>query len=135
MMGPEPITNTLFKTIPSGLALSFSVLIIYLYSLVFDMSAAQITTLGTVAMTVSGVLALAVMCYPYTLITGLVAFGSAGLVLLAFNLPFVRHLLVLVDISQYWQVLAVALSVALFTIIAGSVANYYINKKRLSVQK
>ncbi len=129
------ITNTLFKTIPSGLALSFSVLIIYLYSLVFDMSAAQITTLGTVAMTVSGVLALAVMCYPYTLITGLVAFGSAGLVLLAFNLPFVRHLLVLVDISQYWQVLAVALSVALFTIIAGSVANYYINKKRLSVQK
>lgn len=64
------ISNTLLKTIPSGLSLSLSVLIVYIYSTVNGIPTAGETdvialfvTMAAMAMTLSGAVALAVMCF------------------------------------------------------------------------
>ena len=119
------ISNTLIKTIPSGLALSLSVLIVYLYNAKLGFDAKELSTLCTVSMTLAGAIALAVMCYPYDKITATVAFGGLALVIAAISLsvalPFVRNIFDYVPVNKYYGVIGVCVAVATVVIVAGRI--------------
>lgn len=124
------ISNTLLKTIPSGVALSLAVGIVYLYvglngvPLTVDVGG-QITanplviTLATMAMTLSGVIALCVMCFPYTWITSAVAAGSAILSILCFVIKPVAEFMGYVSVSPHLWIVGVCLVVSLLIIAVG----------------
>ncbi|MEG1609406.1 MAG: HAD-IC family P-type ATPase, partial [Clostridia bacterium] len=103
------IHNTLFKTIPSGLALSASVGIIYLYCALNNIATSNnplVITLAAMAMTLSGVIALGVMCFPYNWTTAAVAIVSATLSALCFVIAPVAKFMEYVDIGKhFWIVL------------------------------
>lgn len=102
------ISNTLIKTIPSGLSLSLSVGIVYLYAAINQMPTSgnpEVITMAAMAMTLSGVVALCVMCFPYTWITGAVAFGSALLSVLCFVIKPVASFMDYVDVSSHYLVI------------------------------
>ena len=129
------ISNTLIRTIPSGLALSLSVGIIYLYeSFGFgapvSLEAPQIMTLSTVAMTVSGVVALCVLCYPFNWINLCVALGSAALVALGLCLPFARSLIGLVDVKGHELIVVVAVAVSAVVCVAGRIVLEFVNNRK-----
>lgn len=134
------ISNTLIRTIPSGLALSLAVGIIYIYESVgfgtpVVLSTEQIMTLSTIAMTVSGVVALCVLCYPFNWINLSVALGSAALVTLGLCLPIVRNLIGLVDVKGHELIIVVAVAVSTVLCVAGRIVLEYVNRKNENINK
>jgi cation-transporting ATPase E len=138
------ISNTLLKTIPSGIALSLSVGIIYLYAglkglpfTVVEVAEGietvvgnpEVITLATMAMTLSGVIALCVMCYPYTWITISVAAGSAVLSVLCFVITPLGKFMDFTSIAQvspHLWIVTVCLAISLAVIAVG---RFIMNKK------
>lgn len=129
------ISNTLIRTIPSGLALSLSVGIMYLYES-FGLGApanindAQLMTLSTIAMTLSGVAALCVLCYPFNWVNLCVALGSAALVALGLTVPFARNLIGLVDVKGHALIVVIAVAVSVVVCVVGRIALELINNRK-----
>ena len=118
------ISNTLVKTIPSGLSLSLAVLIVYIYCSSNGMAISGnpvFVTMAAMAMTLAGVVALAVMCFPFTKVTGPVALLSGFASVLCFVVPFVAGFMDYVDVSAYYGIIGVCLAVALVVIVTGRV--------------
>ncbi len=129
------ISNTLIRTIPSGLALSLSVGIMYLYES-FGLGApanindAQLMTLSTIAMTLSGVAALCVLCYPFNWVNLCVALGSAALVALGLTVPFARNLIGLADVKGHALIVVIAVAVSVVVCVVGRIALELINNRK-----
>lgn len=129
------ISNTLIRTIPSGLALSLSVGIMYLYES-FGLGApanindAQLMTLSTIAMTLSGVAALCVLCYPFNWVNLCVALGSAALVALGLTVPFARNLIGLVDVKGHALIVVISVAVSVVVCVVGRIALELINNRK-----
>ena len=118
------ISNTLIKTIPSGLSLSLAVLITYIYCSANGMPISGnpvFVTMAAMAMTLAGVVALAVMCFPFTKVTGPVALLSGVASVACFVVPFIAGFMDYVDVSAYYGIIAVCLAVALAIIVTGKI--------------
>ena len=131
------ISNTLLKTIPSGLSLSLSVLIVYIYSTVNGIPTAGGTdvialfvTMAAMAMTLSGAVALAVMCFPYTWITGPTAVLSAALCVLCFVIKPIAGFMDYVDVSGHVGVIVLCVAVSAVIIVAFRVVSAVIAGKK-----
>jgi len=118
------ISNTLVKTIPSGLSLSLAVLIVYIYCSANGMAISGnpvFVTMAAMAMTLAGVVALAVMCFPFTKVTGSVALLSGVASVACFVVPFIAGFMDYVNVSAYYGIIGVCLAVALIIIVVGRV--------------
>ena len=131
------ISNTLLKTIPSGLSLSLSVLIVYIYSTVNGIPTAGETdvialfvTMAAMAMTLSGAVALAVMCFPYTWITGPTALLSAVLCVLCFVIRPIAGFMDYVDVSGHVGVIVLCVAVSAVIIISFRAVSAVIARKK-----
>ena len=131
------ISNTLLKTIPSGLSLSLSVLIVYIYSTVNGIPTAGETdvialfvTMAAMAMTLSGAVALAVMCFPYTWITGPTALLSAVLCVLCFVIRPIAGFMDYVDVSGHVGVIVLCVAVSAVIIVSFRAASAVIARKK-----
>ena len=131
------ISNTLLKTIPSGLSLSLSVLIVYIYSTVNGIPTAGETdvialfvTMAAMAMTLSGAVALAVMCFPYTWITGPTALLSAVLCVLCFVIRPIAGFMDYIDVSGHVGVIVLCVAVSAVIIISFRAVSAVIARKK-----
>ena len=131
------ISNTLLKTIPSGLSLSLSVLIVYIYSTVNGIPTAGETdvialfvTMAAMAMTLSGAVALAVMCFPYTWITGPTALLSAVLCVLCFVIRPIAGFMDYVDVSGHVGVIVLCVAVSAVIIVSFRAVSAVIARKK-----
>ena len=131
------ISNTLLKTIPSGLSLSLSVLIVYIYSTVNGIPTAGETdvialfvTMAAMAMTLSGAVSLAVMCFPYTWITGPTALLSAVLCVLCFVIRPIAGFMDYVDVSGHVGVIALCVAVSAVIIVSFRAVSAVIARKK-----
>ena len=131
------ISNTLLKTIPSGLSLSLSVLIVYIYSTVNGIPTAGETdvialfvTMAAMAMTLSGAVALAVMCFPYTWITGPTALLSAVLCVLCFVIRPIAGFMDYVDVSGHVGVIVLCVAVSAVIIVTFRAVSAVIARKK-----
>ena len=131
------ISNTLLKTIPSGLSLSLSVLIVYIYSTVNGIPTvgetdviALFVTMAAMAMTLSGAVALAVMCFPYTWITGPTALLSAVLCVLCFVIRPIAGFMDYVDVSGHVGVIALCVAVSAVIIVSFRAVSAVIARKK-----
>jgi len=118
------ISNTLVKTIPSGLSLSLSVGIVYIYCAVNGMPVSgnsTFVTMAAMAMTLAGVVALGVMCFPYTRVTGPVALLSGIASVLCFVVPFIAGFMDYVDVSAHYGIIGVCIAIALVIIVVGRI--------------
>ena len=131
------ITNTLIKTIPSGFSLSMSVFIVYLYSsangiVVSGTGNELFVTLAAMAMTLSGAVALAVMCFPYTKVTFPVAFFSMVLSVLCFLIRPIADFMDYVQMGESWYIVAICVAVSAIIIVAGRIVLSKINVSKKS---
>ena len=131
------ISNTLLKTIPSGLSLSLSVLIVYIYSTVNGIPTAGETdvialfvTMAAMAMTLSGAVALAVMCFPYTWITGPTALLSAVLCVLCFVIRPIAGFMDYIDVSGHVGVIVLCVAVSAVIIVSFRAVSAVIARKK-----
>ena len=131
------ISNTLLKTIPSGLSLSLSVLIVYIYSTVNGIPTAGETdvialfvTMAAMAMTLSGAVSLAVMCFPYTWITGPTALLSAVLCVLCFVIRPIAGFMDYVDVSGHVGVIVLCVAVSAVIIVSFRAVSAVIARKK-----
>ena len=128
------ISNTLIRTIPSGLSLSLSVGIVYLYAWLNGISVSGnpvVITMAAMAMTLSGAVALAVMCFPYTWVTGLTALLSAALCVLCFVIKPVAGFMDYVDVSAHIGIIVLCVAISAVIITSFRVIGA-INKKKKS---
>ncbi len=118
------ISNTLVKTIPSGLSLSLAVLIVYIYCSANGMAISGnpvFVTMAAMAMTLAGVVALGVMCFPFTKVTGPVALLSGVASIACFVVPFIAGFMDYVNVSAHYGIIGVCLAIALVVIVAGRI--------------
>ena len=86
--------------------------------------------MAAMAMTLSGAVALAVMCFPYTWITGPTAVLSAALCVLCFVIKPIAGFMDYVDVSGHVGVIVLCVAVSAVIIVAFRVVSAVIAGKK-----
>lgn len=90
------LSNTLRKTLPSGMAMFLSIAMSYAFSGVLgvEVNSAQFSTIAMFSMTATGVVALLILLFPYDKINvGIGLFGSLGSVASFFLFPWIFQII------------------------------------------